>query len=133
MNTIETLDGFQRFFFFMGPFKWIMILIALIVLILIGIKTYDLLIQKKANPKYLNAILFWGGVSTILGMIGHLSALWVSLNEIISAPDISVPMILTGYLSSFTTIHFGLIVFLVSAICWWGLRNVYKHLADSEL
>jgi len=129
---MENLNEFQKFFFFMGPWKWIMIFIALIVVILIGIKTYDLLIRKKANLQYLNAILFWGGVTAMLGIIAQLSGMWVSLNEILTAPDISAPMILTGYLSSFVPTLFGLIVFLVSAICWWSLKNVYKHLADSS-
>lgn len=120
---METLNGFQKFFMFMGPWKWIMILMALIVLILIGKKIYDLLIKKNGNKQYLNAILFWGGVAAILGIIGQLSALWVSLNEIMAAPDISPQMVYAGYLSSFVTAMFGLIVLLVSAVCWWGLKN----------
>ncbi len=129
---METLSGFQKFFFFMGPWKWILILVAFIVFILIGIKTYDLLIRKKANPQYLNAILFWGGISALLGIITQLSGLWMALNEIIVAPDISPQMVFVGYLSSFTPSLFGLIVFFVSAICWWGLKNVYHHTIDSK-
>lgn len=129
---MENLSGFQKFFMFMGPWKWILILITLIVLILIGIKTYDLLIRKKAKPQYLNAILFWGGISALLGMITQLSGLWMALNEIMIAPDISPQMVFIGYLSSFTPTLFGLAVFLVSAICWWGLRNIYFHLVDAE-
>lgn len=123
MNNIETLNGFQKFFFFMGPWKWIMIFVALIVLILIAIKIYDLLLKRNGNTRYLNAILFWGGVTALLGIISQLSGFWMVLNEIMKAPDISPPLLLTGYLSSFVTPLFGLVVFLVSAICWWVLRN----------
>lgn len=120
---METLNGFQKFFMFMGPWKWIMIFMALIVIILIAKKVYDLLIKRNGNTRYLNAILFWGGITALLGIIGQLSGYWFVLNEIMEAPDISPPLLLTGYLSSFVTPLFGLVVFLISGICWWILKN----------
>lgn len=132
MNNLETLNGFQRFFFFMGPWKWIMILLAVIVIILIAVKKYEFLIRRKANPKHLNAILFWGCTTALLGIVAQFSGFWMTLNEITKAPDISPPILLTGYLSSFVAPLFGLIVLLVSAISWWVLRNIYFHLKESN-
>lgn len=128
---MENLNELQKFFFFMGPWKWIMIIIALIVFILIAIKIYDLLIKRNGNKHYLNAILFWGGITALLGVISQLSGFWIALNEILEAPDISPPMLLTGYLSSFATPLFGLIVLLASAIAWWVLKNS-SHLVSGK-
>ncbi|MCD4729937.1 MAG: hypothetical protein K8R74_05020 [Bacteroidales bacterium] len=86
-------------------------------------KIYDLLIKKNANTQYLNAILFWGGTAAMLGFIGQLSTIWASLIAIMEVSDISPQIVYTGYLSSFVTPLFGLIIFLVSAVCWWGLKN----------
>ena len=129
-KTMETISGFQQFFMFMGPWKWPLILIALIVLILIGIKIYDLLIKKNASKQYLNAILFWGFIAALLGIVGQLSATWAILVELMDAADISAPMVWTGYLSTYTPVLFGFIILLAAAICWWGLRNVYYSLID---
>ena len=127
---METMSGFQKFFMFMGPWKWPLILIAVIILILIGIKIFDFLIKKEPNKKYLNAILFWGGIAALLGIIAKLSAMWAIYNELVDASDISAPMVWTGYLSTYTPVLFGFIILLAAAICWWGLRNVYYSLID---
>lgn len=128
---METMSGFQKFFMFMGPWKWPLLLLASIVLILIIIKTIDLLIKKNGNTRYLNAILFWGCITALIGIIGQMSALWMSITEIMKAPDISLLLVYTGFLSSFVTVLFGFIILLVSAICWWGLRN-YKGLISGN-
>lgn len=128
---METMSGFQKFFMFMGPWKWPLLLLASIVLILIIIKTIDLLIKKNGNTRYLNAILFWGCITALIGIIGQMSALWMSITEIMKAPDISLLLVYTGFLSSFVTVLFGFIVLLVAAICWWGLRN-YKGLISGN-
>jgi len=114
----------------MGPWKWPLLLIAIIILILIGIKVYDFLIRKEAKKQNLNAILFWGCVAAIVGIVGQFSAIWNLLDQIMDASDLSAPMIWMGFLSSFTSTQFGLIILLFSALCWWALKNVYDSLAS---
>jgi hypothetical protein len=127
---METMNGFQKFFMFMGPWKWLMVLMACVVFVLTIAKFYDLIIAKKPSPRYLNAILFWGGITAVISFIARYSAYWMMVNEIMDAPDISAQIVFSGYLSSFAPPYFGFIVFLASAIVWWGLRNVYHNMIN---
>lgn len=129
---METMTGFQKFFMFMGPWKWPLLLITVIILILIGIKIFEFAIRKKPIKKYINAILFWGGIAALVGLAGQFNAIWNLLNEMLEAADLSAPMIWMGFLSSFAATQFGLGILLISAICWWALRNIYFALADKS-
>lgn len=120
---METMSGFQKFFMFMGPWKWPLLLLAFIIFFLIVKKTIDLLIRRNGNTNYLNAILFWGGIAALLGIIGQLNAIWVSMNKIMLASDVSPIILHTGFLSTFSSAYFGFSVLLIAAICWWGLKN----------
>lgn len=125
---METTSKFLQFFMFMGPWKWPLILLALIVFVLICFKFYEYFIARKPSSHYLDAILFWGSFSAIVGITGQVSGLWEALNMIIEAADVSPSMVLIGFLSSFVTTLFGLFILVFAAICWWGLKYKYSRL-----
>jgi len=123
---METPGFFQQFFGIMGPFRWPMIIIFIFVIALILIKVYDIYILKdpdqKIRKKWINAILFWGSFNLALGILCQLIGLWQVFRIIEQVQDISPTMILGGFLSSFSSVIFGLVTFLVAGLGWFGLR-----------
>lgn len=119
---METQSTLQQFFMFMGPWRWPLILLSLIVLVLILNGIYQYFIRKSVHKAALHNLIFWGGLTGLVGILAQISGIWQALNEIIKAPDISPAIVLIGFMSSFTTTLFGLIVLIIAALCWWGLK-----------
>lgn len=119
---METQTALQNFIMFLGPFKWPLFILTVVILIYSAIKTHHYFILNRPIRKGLNAILFWGMVTLAAGLTGQISGIWVALNSIIAAPDISPQFVLIGFLSSFGTTLYGLTAGLFSALVWWGMR-----------
>ena len=119
---MEPQNTFQQFIMFLGPYKWPLFLLTLVILVIFAVKIFHLFILKKPETKWMNALLFWGIVTTALGLLGQVNGIWIALNSIISAPDISPPMVMIGFLSTFSTTLYGLVVGLFAALAWWGMR-----------
>jgi biopolymer transport protein ExbB/TolQ len=106
----------------MGPYKIPMMLISLIVLILI---IYSVVLtfsntesNKQRLPKFLNAIIVIGSFTLALGMIGQITSIWATINEIKMAGDINPDIVMTGILISFGTTIYGLVTFMVASLAW---------------
>jgi biopolymer transport protein ExbB/TolQ len=69
----------------------------------------------------INAILFWGGVSAVLGFLGQHSGLYIALNVISQASQISPNMVAQGFAESFSTTIFGMTTLVLSALAWFAL------------
>ncbi|MCB2220522.1 MAG: MotA/TolQ/ExbB proton channel family protein [Bacteroidetes bacterium] len=125
---METTTSLQQFFMFMGPWKWVMILLAITVAGFILNGFYQYIIRNSSTKHALNNILFWGIITLCAGFIGQITGIWQALTEIMKAQDISPPIVLIGFMSTFTTTLFGLIVFVISALFWWGLKFRWQKL-----
>jgi biopolymer transport protein ExbB/TolQ len=123
------------FFASMGVFGIPMIVIALAILVLVIRKAVDLWGRKDLSPgrleSGLHAILFWGAVSALFGVLGQLMGIYRSLGVIMGAKEISPNMVARGFAESFTTTIFGLEILLVSAIIWFVLYGRYRKLTAS--
>ena len=122
---MEHSSNFSMFFMWMGPYKWPMIIVSAIVIVLIIKKTIDIIIpgavaeRKRAG---VNAILFWGSFSFALGIFVQTVSIWTALNEIIKAADISPVITLMGFYGSFCPTIFGAGTLLLASLAWWALR-----------
>lgn len=125
------LSALGQLIFHMGIYRWPMILIFFVVLILILKKLVDLYVMRDLSQKKvrwgINAIIFWGGLGLALGLLGQVNALWLALQEIMEASDISPTIVLIGYYLSFSTTFFGLMTFIVAALGWWLLRSLVRR------
>lgn len=123
------------FFKSMGPYGLPMIIIAVAIAVLAVKKSVDLFVKKDLPPyklqSGLHAILFWGAVSAVFGVLGQFTGIYRALGIIISAKEISPNVIAQGFAESFTTTIFGLEVLLVSAIIWFILFSRYRKLTAS--
>ena len=126
---METQSYLSQFFMWMGPYKWPMILLSVLVLVLIIKKAVELAIpslSQKRKASGINAILFWGAFSLAFGIFVQTLGLWEALKEIIAAADISPAIVLIGFYGSFCPTILGALTLLVAALAWWIFRYWIK-------
>lgn len=115
-----------------GLFMWPLLILALTIIGLSVKKTLDLFVFQHLDLQQkemgLNAILFWGVIAGSLGITAQMLGIYMALDEIRKAADISPAIVITGYQISFITTLFGLYIFIGAAILWFLLRWRYKVL-----
>ena len=109
-----------------GVYMWPLLLFAIIIVVLSIKKIIDLFFKKDLNSMKLesgiNSILFWGGMSVLLGFLGHFFGLYLAMEAISRASDISPVIVAAGYGVSLITVLFGLLNLLVASLFWFVLR-----------
>jgi hypothetical protein len=132
---MEAPNYFFEFFMWMGPFKWPMIIVALLTLVLIVKKAIELSIPSLSNERKaagVNAILYWGVFNMAFGFFGQTVSLWAALREIIAASDISPAIVLIGFYGSFVSTLFGTGNLIIAALAWWLFRYRLKLLTTDS-
>ena len=132
---MEAPSFFSQFFMWMGPYKWPMILLSALVVVLVIKKAVELFLpglSAKRKASGVNAILFWGGVSMALGIFVQTMSLWVALQEIIAAADISPVMVMIGFYGSFCSTILGSLTMIFAALAWWLFRYRVKMLSGES-
>ena len=122
-----------NFFFSGGSMMWLFLIIALLILYLSVKKAIQLFGKNKLPGPVLengiNAIIFWGSISVILGFFAHYLGVYYAMQAIYRANDISPAIVAYGYSLSLVTILTGLVLFIVSAIIWFVFRWRYRKLS----
>ena len=120
----------------MGPFGYLMIIISVVIAALAIKKAIDLFGGRDRAAadleRGLHAILFWGVVEAVLGVLGQISGIYNALNAIYRAKEIDPRIIYMGFAESFTTTLYGLGALLLSAIVWFALFMRYKRLTAAK-
>ena len=115
-----------------GIFMWPLLILAIVIVVLSIKKAIDLFLKTDDNIERheigINAIIFWGGISAVIGFFAHHSGVILAMNAIKNANDISPAIVAHGYHLSLTTVITGLLILLISAISWFILRWRYKSL-----
>ena len=115
-----------------GSFMWLLLVILLVVVVLAITKGVQLFSNKEKNIKKLengvNAILFWGIYSVVVGFFAHFLGILYAMEAIKRAADISPAIVAGGYSVSLLTILFGLIIFMIAAIIWFIYKSVLARL-----
>jgi hypothetical protein len=118
-----------KFFLAGGPLMVILLILAIAIVIMSMKKGIDLLTGKDPNrarlESGLNAILFWGAISGILGFLAHFMALYKIIGIVTRAEVISPNLVAIGFGESLVSILFGLWIFTFSAVIWFFLRWRY--------
>ena len=115
-----------------GPFMILILIIAAGLLILTIKSIYDLYLKKEeisvAYESTINAILFWGCITALLGILGQITGIYMAVSFISQASDISPQIVLFGFSQTFTTSIAGFWVLLISSIVWFILKGKYNKL-----
>jgi biopolymer transport protein ExbB/TolQ len=122
-----------RLFVSGGPYMWVLLVLALVILGLTVKKVVDLFARNARSPEILargvNAILFWGCVSAVLGLLGQFTGMYRSLSIIRSFGVINPSLVAEGIAVSLLTTLFGLMILMFSALAWFGLRCRLKQIS----
>lgn len=73
----------------------------------------------------INAVLFWGGIGAVMGILGQCSGLYLGVRAILGAAEIDPNVVAEGFAISFLPTLFGLMLLLGSALAWFLLRSIY--------
>ncbi len=124
-----------RFFLSCGPWLWPLALLAVVIVVLTVRRILDLFVRKDpigpGMESGLNAILFWGAIAAVLGILGQVSGIYRALGFIVQATEISPRVCAMGLAESFTTTICGLVLFLGSALVWMALGSRFRRRARS--
>lgn len=108
-----------------GPYALLLGVLAVVVLALSVKKGIDLFARTGLGPERLgrglNAILFWGCFSAVLGFLGQFSGMYKSLTVIRGAGVIHPGMVAEGMAVALISTVLGLTILAVSGIAWFGL------------
>ena len=119
-----------------GFYMWPLLIFAIIILVLSIKKIIDLFFKTDLSHAKLesgiNSILFWGGMSVLIGFLGHFHGLYMAMEAISRASDISPAIVAMGYGVSLITVLFGLLILLSSSIIWFVLRWRFKQLVSKS-
>jgi len=113
-----------------GEMMLFLLILAIIIIVLSIRRIIELYTKKDLNKVKLesgiNAIIFWGAISLILGFFAHYLGFYNAMEAIKRANDISPAIVAAGYAASLSTILVGLFIFMLSAIIWFTLRWRYN-------
>jgi biopolymer transport protein ExbB/TolQ len=122
-----------EFFMAGGPYMWLILGLSIVIALLVIRKAIDLFVRTDLTPERLerglNAILFWGCISAVLGVLGQFQGYYLSLRVVASAPVISPKMLAEGMAQATITTLFGLAQLFFAALAWFGLCCRYRSLA----
>ena len=109
-----------------GPYGYVLSLLALVVLFVTIRATRTLL--RGTGPsaivirEQMNAVLFWGTVSGVMGFLGQCDGSYRALSAILRAREISADVVAEGFVISFVPTLFGLGILGFSVAAWGCLR-----------
>jgi len=119
-------------FFMQGGYMMWLLLIISITIIVLTIKNTVHISQlsgtelSKVGPQ-IHAILFWGCISVVLGFFAHYQGIYLAMQEIMAASEISPSVVAMGYQAALTTILAGMLVCVIAGILWLALRTWWQH------
>lgn len=121
------LDFFMRG----GQFMWLLLILAIVILYISIRKSIELFGKEPIqiqDERAFDAILFWGIMSAVLGILSQVVGIYSALGALIEATVLSPQIVLSGFRLSFNTTIFGLVIFMFSALIWFGLRSWFRRL-----
>ncbi len=108
-----------------GIFMWFILIFAVVNLVLTIKKVIQLFGGTDSSPKQaesgINAILFWGSMSVVVGFYAHFLGLFFAMQAISQAGDVSPAIVAKGFGVSLIPVLFGLVVFFSRR--WFGFYS----------
>jgi len=123
-----------RLFVLGGPFMWILLLISVAV-VLLSIRD-ALALSSTAGLKRVvsrngsGAILFWGCIAAVLGILSSLIGLYLSLSAVRAAGIMNPSLMAEGIAVALISTIFGLLILAYAAFAWFVLRFWMRKLAS---
>lgn len=116
-----------------GVMMWPMLVVAIGILVLAA-RAATLL--ARADPpaaeaeRRLSAILFWAGMSVVLGVLGTVVGFVQIGQAVMLAESVEQSTIWGGVAVALVTLIFGLLILLVALLLWFGLKQWLLRAAE---
>lgn len=118
-----------------GIMMWPMLVVAIGILVLAARTTW-LLGRAESQPseveRRLQSIVFWGVMSVILGILGTTVGIIQMAQAVSLAGAVDPPLVWGGFGVALVTLIFGLLIFVVSALSWFVLRQWYTSVSARD-
>ena len=115
-----------------GIYMFPLLALAVVILVLTVKKSVDLFaregLDREQLERGLSAILFWGCVAAVLGVLGQLQGQYISLKIISQAGAVSPNLVAEGMRVSLITTLFGLTQLAFAGIAWFTLSTRFQRL-----
>lgn len=112
----------------MGMFGWPLVILASVIVFMVAKYSIKIFGNHHDTTVDINRILILAVLALSLGIFSHFLGLYQGL-QIFS--QLSSAQFAAGYAVSLFAFLFGLVVFIVSLICWFGLRLRLRSIAKS--
>ena len=116
-----------------GVYMWFLLVLAGVIVVLAIIRGMQLFSNNNIDQleNKINTILFWGAFSVVLGFFAHFHGVYLAMQAIKQANDISPSIVAGGYAVSIITILSGLFMFMISAVIWLVYRSILSKKSSS--
>jgi len=122
-----------RFFLEGGVFMWPLSILAIVVGVLVVRGAWAVFGRVECRDdlrQRLHAILFWGVIAALLGVVGQVNGVYNAASAVRHAAEISPQVVAAGIAESCTTTLTGFAILLVAAVAWFVLWNRAAALAQ---
>jgi biopolymer transport protein ExbB/TolQ len=87
--------------------------------------------QKVLARAAIDGSLFWGAYAVALGVLGTVVGFMMAAQAVEALGQVETPLVWGGVKVALSTTVYGLLIFLLSAIVWFGLRAWHRKAALS--
>jgi biopolymer transport protein ExbB/TolQ len=126
------IDFIASFGFYLFP----ILLVTIAILVLTVISMVRLLRWRQRPDERIetgiNAILFWGVVCAVLGLLGLWTGIYKSMMVLREAAYVNPAAVAMGIAESLQTPILGLGILLIAALIWLALSSVHRRLVATE-
>jgi hypothetical protein len=115
-----------------GAYSLPLIALTAVIVLLSLWRLYKTFIKKELPGTGHHAILFWGAISAVLGILGQCTGLYNAMGAIMKARELSPSIMAQGYRESLGTTLWGLNLLFVSGLVWFILQTAAQRRKKAE-
>lgn len=109
-----------------GPYMKVISIMAVLMIAIMIWKVWLVFGKKQSDFKLLDLILMAGSVAAAVGIFSQIVGIVQALEAIRAAADISPQIVMGGAIVSFYAPIWGFLVFIISLICYFVLKEIIK-------
>lgn len=109
-----------------GPYMKVISIMAVLMIVITIWKAWQVFGKKQTDFKLLDLVLMAGSVAAAVGIFSQIVGIVQALEAIRAAADISPQIVMGGAVVSFYAPIWGFLVFIISLICYFVLKEIIK-------
>lgn len=110
-----------------GPYMHLITIFGLVALVVAAWKIYEIVSKQTVSTKLLDLIRMSGSLALAIGFMSQIIGIVQALEAIKAAADISPQIVMGGAIVSFYAPIWGFIVFNISMLIYYTLKEIIKH------